>query len=98
MGKRLAGKESFQGNISSILREVTGLYAKKGMASYDNRTEKDSRENSEGKQIAHFFFGGESRPWMSTPVCRTPSRRSPSPLQKPKIFVPYTRMNELAVL
>ncbi len=43
MGKRLAEKESFQGHISSMQREAAGLYAKKGMASYDNGTEKNSR-------------------------------------------------------
>jgi hypothetical protein len=35
-GKRPAGVESFERNMSSIQREVTGLYAKRGNTSHAN--------------------------------------------------------------
>jgi hypothetical protein len=57
MGKRLAEEESFQGNISSMQREVTGLYATKGITSYENGTGKNSSESSARKQIAVYITG-----------------------------------------
>jgi hypothetical protein len=38
MGKRPAEVESFLGNITSIQREDTAFYAKRGEASYGNGT------------------------------------------------------------
>ena len=47
MGKRPAGDDLFEGNIGSIQREVSALYAKRGIASYGNRTRTDSSKSSE---------------------------------------------------
>jgi hypothetical protein len=47
MGKRLAGRGLFQGNINSIQWEITGLYALKGITGYDNGIGTNSREIQE---------------------------------------------------
>src|SRR6266568_6898593 len=46
MGKRAAEVELFVGNMSSIQREDTVFYAKRRIASHDNRTRTNSRQGS----------------------------------------------------
>jgi hypothetical protein len=50
MGKRLAAVESFGGNVSFMQRKITALYSKKGEANHANRTQKNSRQSSEGNE------------------------------------------------
>ena len=46
MGKRPAVVDLFEGNMGSIQREDTALYAKRGLASHGNGTRTDSSESS----------------------------------------------------
>jgi hypothetical protein len=47
MGKRAAEVELFVGNMNSIQRERTAFYAKRRIASHDNRTRTNSSQGSE---------------------------------------------------
>src|SRR5215472_15559875 len=55
MGKRAAEVELFVGNMSSIQREDSAFYAKRRIASHDNRTRTNSSESSVRAETPFYF-------------------------------------------